>query len=189
MENLSKDSLREYARGFRNDLSADRKKAMDAMLSQSIINSELYRSNSVILAFYPLKKEPDILPVISDALKSGRKLFLPKTGPGCAMRFYAVDSPGGLVKGNFGIMEPSGGEAYDAKYGGLCLVPGLVFDRRGYRAGYGKGFYDRFLPSFMGVSAGICYEGLFFEHINQDIYDARVDLIYTERRIIPVENR
>lgn len=50
-----------------------------------------------------------------------------------------------LVENAWGIREPSGGEKADPKEIDLALVPLLCFDERGYRVGYGKGYYDRFL--------------------------------------------
>ena len=50
-----------------------------------------------------------------------------------------------LVKNSFGIAEPAGGETFSPDEIDLVLVPLLAFDERGYRVGYGKGYYDRFL--------------------------------------------
>ena len=67
----------------------------------------------------------------------------------------------------------------------LCLVPGLCFDKRGYRIGYGKGYYDRFLAKFKGIAAGFVYSGCISEDpiIFEKRYDKYVDIIFSEKGV------
>ena len=64
-----------------------------------------------------------------------------------------------MVKNAWGIAEPSGSERVDPKDIDLVIVPLLCFDERGYRVGYGKGFYDRFLRECRAdcVTAGLSF--------------------------------
>ena len=66
----------------------------------------------------------------------------------------------------------------------LCGGPGLTFDKKGYRLGYGKGYYDRFLEKFTIKSAGLCYNELISESIPADEYDRPVNYIVTDLKII-----
>ncbi len=50
-----------------------------------------------------------------------------------------------LIENRFGIAEPAGGEIFSPKEIDLVIVPLLAFDKRGFRVGYGKGYYDKFL--------------------------------------------
>ena len=61
------------------------------------------------------------------------------------MEHFEYDAGTGLVESRWGIREPGGGESVDAAEIDLVLVPLLCFDERGYRIGYGRGFYDGFL--------------------------------------------
>ena len=104
------------------------------------------------------------------------------------MRFFKVNSINELEnKGMFGIKEPSEyAEEYVPEHtAALCLVPGLCFDKRGFRIGYGKGYYDRFLSKFKGISAGLVYSGcISAEPIAfEKRYDKSVDIIFSEKGV------
>lgn len=110
-----------------------------------------YTESRAIAAFYPLKGEPNIMPILEQLCEEGR-LLLPKvTGP-TTMEFYPIKSlRKDLVKGNFGIMEPREGlEPYKGEKGEIkvFLVPGTKFNMTGERKGHGKGYYDRFLANY-----------------------------------------
>ena len=69
----------------------------------------------------------------------------------------------------------------------LCLVPGLCFDGKGYRLGYGKGYYDRFLAKFRGATLGLCYNDFLQDCLPVGDYDLPVQQIATEDRVFAVE--
>mgnify|MGYP002474639772 FL=1 len=62
----------------------------------------------------------------------------------------------------------------------------LCFDICGYRLGYGKGYYDRFLKNFRGTKIGICYSDYIFENLPVDKHDEKVDILVTEKNILEV---
>ncbi len=66
----------------------------------------------------------------------------------------------------------------------VCLVPGYSFDMLGYRLGYGKGYYDRFLKKFTIISIGLCYNNFLSNELPADDYDAAVNFIATEDKLI-----
>ena len=60
------------------------------------------------------------------------------------------------------------------------LVPAVCYDRRGYRLGFGGGYYDRWLEGFSGVTAGLCREAVLQDEVPIEAHDARVDILLTE---------
>ena len=104
-----------------------------------------YRDSRNIAAFYPVKGEPNIKPIIQELAIEGR-LLLPRCEGDGIMNFYKVASlRKDLVKGHFGIMEPREGlEKFEGDIP-IFLVPGVQFNWDGCRVGHGKGYYDRFL--------------------------------------------
>ena len=68
---------------------------------------------------------------------------------------------------------------------GLCIVPALSFDFQGYRLGYGKGYYDRFLARFGGSTVGLCYDSCMVRNLPAGRYDQPVHLIVTQRKTLP----
>ena len=86
-----------------------------------------------------------------------------------------------IQAGPFGIREPLG-KAFDPRLIEAVLVPGLVFDYKGYRIGYGKGYYDRFLPhlSDSAFICGVCYEFQVVENIFPHQHDIPMHWIVTD---------
>jgi 5-formyltetrahydrofolate cyclo-ligase len=99
------------------------------------------------------------------------------------MEFLVIASESDLSPGTFGVAEPDplrcGPRVPTEKT--FCVVPGLAFDPEGFRLGYGKGYYDRFLAGFPGVSAGICYAGCIRRKLPHGRYDRAVDFLVTEQ--------
>ena len=115
-----------------------------------------YHDSRNIAAFYPLKGEPNLMPIIEELALEGR-LLLPRCEGDGIMNFYKVSSlRKDLVKGHFGIMEPREGlEKFEGDIP-VFLVPGTKFNWDGSRVGHGKGYYDRFLAKFpKAYKAGI----------------------------------
>ena len=92
--------------------------------------------------------------------------------------------PSELIPGSYSIPEPAADcETLTDLSGSICLVPGLVFDNEGYRVGYGKGYYDRFLSRYPFTKIGIVYSDLILDKVPRGRFDRRVDILVTERGI------
>ena len=130
--------------------------------------------------------------IIDYAIENGITVAVPKcVSSANEMEFFSINSRSELTVGCFGIYEPEGRKKcqitdYDS---GLCIVPGLAFDKGGRRLGFGKGYYDRFLEKFGGYTAGLCYECCMFDEIPYEQHDAAMDCIITENRILHFKGR
>ncbi|MBO7674939.1 MAG: 5-formyltetrahydrofolate cyclo-ligase, partial [Atopobiaceae bacterium] len=108
------------------------------------------------------------------------------------MTWHRVDSLVGLKQSRMGIWEPvpaTHAQVDPREWSqGIALVPGLMFDHRGYRLGYGGGFYDSFLSSFAGTSVGLCREAQLVDSLAAlgalEPHDRAVDLVVTEARTL-----
>ncbi|EPE60492.1 5-formyltetrahydrofolate cyclo-ligase family protein [Exiguobacterium sp. S17] len=81
-----------------------------------------------------------------------------------------------------GILEPTTAET-DLDID-TCIVPGRVFDRSGYRIGWGGGYYDRFLATYRGATIALAYDVQVLDEIPIEPHDIPVELIVTEREMI-----
>ena len=163
--------------------------ARDAKICRNILSSAVYRYADVILMFYPMKAEVDIFPIMEAALAAGKRVAFPRcNAEDHSMIFYYVTSKEDFEKGAYGIMEPKTTlEVFDLKtvdmQNVLCLVPAIVYDRRGYRVGYGGGYYDRFFGRVRPASIGVVYEEFILKSVPHGRYDITVDVVVSERGI------
>ena len=103
------------------------------------------------------------------------------------MVYRRITSLDQLTPGAYGLSEPpSDAPDYDpARDTGsaICFVPGLVYDRAGYRVGYGKGFYDRYLSSFTGCKIGVVYDDCILRQVPRGRFDVKVDILLCEKGV------
>lgn len=160
----------------KNDrLISDKMIYTNLMICPEIINAD------VILTYISTEIEVGTIKLIEAMLKNGKTVAVPKC-EGKKMRFIRIESLNSLVKGAFGIPEPTGNDEITDFKGAVCITPALSFDNNGYRLGYGGGFYDRFFERFNGISVGICYDD-FIGEVPREEYDRCVDILVTESAV------
>ena len=121
-----------------------------------------------------------------------KRIYYPRVS-GNKMSFYRVRSLDELNCGSFNIKEPDMTKEYTQADGrALMIVPGLAFSDTGYRIGYGKGFYDRYLSSFtkrdtvMAVGVGYDFQ-LLSSMTFEDEYDVPLDGVITDKREVFID--
>lgn len=185
-----KSELRRLYREKRKTL-AD-KEIKDRQICECFLNSQLYKDSQTLLCYAALKDEINTDRIIERALKDGKKVALPRCSDlNGNMDFYFIKSLSDLSVGAFGIREPDP-TAYEKVQdfsNCVCLVPALAFDESGYRLGYGKGYYDRFMKKFIIISVGLCYNEFLKDTLPVENHDEAVDCIATENEIICLNRR
>ncbi|MDW8095840.1 MAG: 5-formyltetrahydrofolate cyclo-ligase [Aquificaceae bacterium] len=182
MKTATKESLRAQAIKKREELSQrERQELSKQILNRLISLPQLSGARSVLL-FYPHRGEPDIRPLISKLILEGYQTLFPKVVDK-GLKLVRVEREEDLKPGAFGILEPSQGEEVEPEKVELALVPGLLFDKEGYRLGYGKAYYDRLLGRLGGLKVGVCYEFQVVEEVPRDSWDEPVDLVVTDANI------
>ncbi|MDE6659365.1 MAG: 5-formyltetrahydrofolate cyclo-ligase [Eubacterium sp.] len=180
-----KSELRKQFRKMRKDLS--NKDIKDCSICNQVLESDLFKKSNQILCYYPLEDEINTLPIIETALKQEKKVALPYcVDDNGNMEFYYIQSLDDLKIGSYDIMEPDilNCEKVNDFHSSLCIVPAFSFDKNGFRLGYGKGYYDRFLKKFTFNSIGLCYNNFLSDKLPADAYDMAVQYIATEDKII-----
>ena len=180
-----KETRRIFSEKRKAILSAE-KEQLDKALFDKTISLKAYQNADIILAYYPVKNEPDVLPIVKHALGVGKKVAFPISIPdGVVLDFAFVKDLSELVVGAYSIPEPvADAEKYFNCKNTLCIVPGLAFDRSGKRIGYGKGYYDRFLEGFFGTSIGLCYADFLTDELPTEKTDVSLDIIMTDKEDI-----
>ena len=142
-----------------------------------------YRRARRLLLYLSQGSEVDTWPLLDRALAQGRAVYAPRCLDGQGnMAFFRVFSREELAPGRFGLWEPLQERCplLTEWEGALCLVPGIAFDREGFRLGYGKGYYDCFLAAQPVRTVGLCFEALAFERLPRDGFDRPVCRLVTE---------
>ena len=183
-----KNALRKKYKKIRAEIVAENKAGLDLAMTKTVLSSMSYKYCKTLLLFSSFGDEPDTSEIAKKALADGKRVFYPKSYDGGIIKFYKVNSMDELSEsGMFGIKEPSEkAEEYETQgTAELCLVPGLCFDKNGFRIGYGKGYYDRFLAKFKGIAAGFVYNGCVSEEpiVFEKRYDKSVDIIFSEKGV------
>ena len=143
-----KKNLRLKYRNIRETMPPAKKGKMDARIRRHLFDLPEYHEESTVFVYISKSIEVDTFSIVKRALADGKQVASPRCVPGTyEMEFYYIRSLDDLEKGTFGVLEPKHQQCKlvtDLSHG-FCIVPGLCFDAKGYRLGYGKGYYDRFL--------------------------------------------
>ena len=164
--------------------SVEEPAALNGRICVSILNWNVFRDARKVMSYYPVDGEADVTRVNKKILEE-KELFLPyvrSSGRGFEIAAGAVSSLDELKPGKFGIPAPPAGAPAAAP--DLILVPGIVFDRQGWRIGFGGGFYDGFLKERRAVKAGVCFGFQLEEFSERSETDVRMDFVITENGIL-----
>ena len=154
---ISKEKVRRRALEVRDALAEERRLETSRIIVENLLASEWYRQSEILLSYCSIRSEVDTRELNQRILADRKQLFLPRTeAEEKTMCFYKVEDLKKLKKGNFGVPEPRGSEAVEqvmesgaySKEKILMVMPGVAFDEKGYRLGYGGGFYDRYLQCY-----------------------------------------
>lgn len=174
----------EVKKALRAELIAKRKSMHPAAKNEADLDifeqlKPLADNSSMVLTYASTPIEVDTRRLIAYCLEKGIPVALPKSGD-TELSFYSINSISGLTAGRFGIYEPPEDRpaVFDEK--ALCVVPALCADGNGFRLGYGRGYYDRFLSKFNGTSVIICYSS-FKREVPTEPHDIKANITIFDR--------
>ena len=186
-----KQELRLKCRERRNVLDSEVKSRLDKSIADNVRRLKEYRPAKTLLIYMSTPIEVDTIRIIQNAWEDGKRVAVPRCIPDTRdMEFHYIDSLDCLSPGSFSVLEPDPELPIVTDYSGcLMIVPGMQFDMKGYRIGYGKGYYDRYMVRFTGISAGICYSDELKPFMYHGRYDQNVDIVVTDKRIKTCNNK
>jgi 5-formyltetrahydrofolate cyclo-ligase len=189
MANTDKNTLRKDFLKKRSLILPEKRKISEKKILENILSYDLFRNCRYILCYVSVRGECDTKNLINKAFSLGKKVAVPKCTADGIMQFYLIDSLNQLVDGKYNIPEPPetlcllDDDFFAENQDILCIVPALCFDKSGYRVGYGKGYYDRFLAKYENISSiGLCFEEFVVENVPRDCFDRHVDVLITEEK-------
>ncbi len=185
---LSKSEYRVLYRKMREELTTE-----DAMLAgQKILDLVLtlpeYKDSNCIAVYYSVKNEISTLGIIENAFSSGKQVVLPKIKEK-NMDFYEITSLDDLLPGAMSIPEPAAKlpALLKKEQNPILFLPGIVFNKKFHRIGFGGGYYDRYLEKNRTKFRKIIALAYTFQVIEDDLpiepFDVCPDMILTPERI------
>ena len=196
-----KQQLREYMKRLRSALPEEDHARKSEQICEKVWNEFLLkrlqggRRYPAIAAYMPFRSEVDVRPLIRRCWEYGIQVAVPR--PVLKTRqlvWHLIDNENDLETGAYGILEPNPEqpewdhpEQFD-----LIIVPGLAFDQRLRRLGYGGGYYDRLLaqlPEDSGrpLTVAVAFEFQIVPEVPTEAHDIPLDAIVTEQRVLPRE--
>lgn len=165
----------------------------DAILERNVTHDPEFLDAQNILCYMSFGAEVPTHGIIRTAWDMGKTVAIPRCESAPRrIDWHVIHSFDGLVTNAFGIAEPAPHKSTLLDFGCtqscIAIVPGLLFDERGYRLGYGGGYYDRFLSSFDGCTIGVCRESHLCKSLERmgviEPHDIPVDIVVTEKRVL-----
>ena len=161
-------------------LDTDKKKKAEANILTQLFSSQEWQSSQVIGVTLSMGLEFNTEKIIKQALSGGKIVGVPKTFPKGVMAFYYYDFEEELKKTSFGVLEPTNNQKIEKETIDLLIVPGVAFNKEGYRVGFGGGFYDRYLADFKGNTCSLVFKEQLVDQFTPDSYDIPVTKLITE---------
>ncbi|MCK4911544.1 MAG: 5-formyltetrahydrofolate cyclo-ligase [Thermodesulfovibrionales bacterium] len=188
MSEMKKDLRLRAARG-RDALPLERRKRFECEIRARLFALEQFKVADKVLFYASFRTEVDTGIMIKESLEMGKTVILPRVHPEeNRLTKHVIDGLEELVPGHMGILEPDMEKHSEIKVEDIhmLVIPGLAFDIKGARIGYGGGYYDRLLPRIKGerTIAALAFEAQIFESLPMENHDIPVDYIITEQRII-----
>ena len=168
-----KKTLRKETIAAMKRLSESVKTQADEQLTQRILELPAFQEAKILATYLSFDHEFSTAGLIQAALQLGKRVCVPHTYPQGRMEFVEYD-PNILEKTRFGLLEPNEkGKLVDKAEIDLIHVPGLVFQSKGYRIGYGGGYYDRYLADYTGKTVSTIYS-IQQKEFQPDVFDQAV---------------
>ena len=184
----AKQALRKQMRAVRSALPESACDARSSLIARRVLAlPELERANT-ILAFASIRNEVRTQEIMDAAWSAGKRVVLPRVVED-QLALHVIDRSSTLREGAFAVPEPDEAakriEPGDVDF---VLVPALAVDPRGYRIGYGGGYYDKLLPKLeRACSCAVAYHFQLIPEVPELPFDVTVDLVVTDERTIRPE--
>ncbi|PYI52918.1 5-formyltetrahydrofolate cyclo-ligase [Paenibacillus flagellatus] len=193
----SKTDLRKRMEAIRSSIPAEERAAMSRSACRAAIRMlERMRAEAgdrpfTLFSYVPFRTEADVTPVMRWCWECGGRVVVPKTIRDRKwMSLHLIQSLDDLEAGAWGIREPSMSAPALERLSELdaMLVPGLAFDAKGGRLGYGGGYYDAFVRRCRAAGErepfklAVAFDAQIVPDVPMDDHDFRIDAVVTDRR-------
>jgi len=191
----NKSEMREVALKTRKALSREELQNLSDAVMKNVISSPEYKRSKVVASYVGKSGEVRTEGIIRQSLKLGMRVLVPVSRSEVTGLVFSElrDFDSELAPGRFGVLEPIRGHLRPVplREADLILVPLVAWDDRGFRLGYGKGYFDRALAGagMRSVTMGLGLEAQRVQRIPEERHDVPLMAVATEHGIIRIGGR
>jgi 5-formyltetrahydrofolate cyclo-ligase len=188
--NLKKRELRQAAQKQFEALGNEQYELKSQAIAERLFDFANFQESQTILLYASLPTEPESRRILEECFSLGKVVLLPVTHPKTfELLSFRLEKPGNsLRRGVTGRQEPDPRfcKFVPLDFVDLAIIPGLVFDERGGRIGYGTGCYDRLIPELPPTTrkVALAMEHQLVSQVPMESHDRFVDILITEDRVI-----
>jgi 5-formyltetrahydrofolate cyclo-ligase len=181
---MSKNTIRKRILSQRDALSMQEIVSLSEEVAAQFLASAVYAAATTLALYCSIRSEVATAGIFAAALQAGKRVLYPRT-VGSTVEFVTVETLAALEPSRFGICEPRSGKAVPLAKIDLIVLPGVAFDKKGIRLGYGLGCYDRALAAIERPTlVGLAYDFQVVNALPREEHDIPVDMVVTERKIL-----
>lgn len=190
MEALWKKDVRKRMLEIRNNMDTMEIERLSHKIISSLIKFKEFRDSKNIMVYLSFDNEVDSYELIRYCKENDKRIFVPY----CKKEGYKMipteikNFKKELKRNRFGYMEPKLEYLRPANIDDMDIIilPGVAFDKKCYRIGYGAGYYDRFLKNVKDKipTIGLAYDFQILSSVQVEDFDVPLDYVITEKRII-----
>lgn len=185
---MTKNELRKKAKKLRESIGIQNVTRLSDIIQDRVCNHLWFEQSKTIFVYVSTGKEVRTTEIIRKAIEKGKKVCVPRVMPRITMEAVPINNiEDDLRLGFYNIMEPKPHLlSISEKKIDLVIVPGLVFDRKGFRIGYGGGYYDKYIAKLTAKckTMGIAFESQIVDELSVEEHDMSVMAVITESEII-----
>ena len=185
-----KEYLRKKFAGIRNLLSNRARKQKSLLIEKKLFGLDEFKKAGTVMFFVSFRSEVNTVEMIKKAIELKKRVVVPYVRRKSLAAVEIADVKKDLRPGRYSILEPvNRNNTVNPPKIDLIFVPGLVFDRSGYRIGYGGGYYDRWLRlAGPDKCMGLAFDFQVINRVPHTKTDVNVPGILTEKRRITVSH-
>ncbi len=184
---LLKKNIRKKIQEKRNSLSIKYREKSSILIAEKFLHSGYYINSKNIFIYHPVRSEVNTTIIIREALKNKKNIILPRVYNNKLELYFVTDLSTQLKNGAYNIMEPVTDLCKPAKISDIdvVVVPGVSFDKKFNRLGYGGGYYDKILSCIpiKIKKIALCFDIQIIDALPASEHDIKVDTIITETKI------
>ncbi len=190
---MEKQRQRQYLKEVRGGIPKAVREEKSSKIARRLFCLDDYKAASSVMIYMSFGSEVETSEISERIMSDGKRLVVPHCKESCLMDGYFISDLSCLERGRYGILEPSRElirtgaiRLADKRDIDLVIVPGLGFDKEGFRIGYGMGYYDRYLSDFGGRTVGLCFSECILGSVFHNEYDRKIDTVLTDSAVYGV---